>query len=74
MANMTGTEAMQVLRSDPAFAYVPIVALTAHALDAERRDALAAGFDEVIPKPCLPDELIVVIDRLLTTGRPVQTS
>jgi DNA-binding response OmpR family regulator len=44
---------------------VPIVALTAHALEAERVAALTAGFDEVIPKPCLPDELAAAIDRLL---------
>jgi len=35
----------------------PIVALTAHALDGERRLALDAGFDELIARPCLPDAL-----------------
>ena len=54
MPDMTGTEAMRLLRRDAVFNHVHIVALTAHALDDEKRDALEAGFDEVIPKPfCL---------------------
>ena len=65
MPQMTGTEAMQMLRADPSFSGVPIVALTAHALDDERRQALADGFDDVIPKPCNPDDLVLAIERLL---------
>jgi CheY-like chemotaxis protein len=74
MAVMTGTEAMLLLRSDPAFSRVPIIALTAHALEEERVEALAAGFDEVIPKPCLPDELTAAVDRLLAINRDTQAS
>jgi two-component system cell cycle response regulator DivK len=69
MPDMTGTETMRLLRSEAAFDAVPIVALTAHALYEERVKALAAGFDEVIPKPCLPDELVAAVDRLLATER-----
>jgi DNA-binding response OmpR family regulator len=65
MAVMNGTDAMRVLRSDPSFAHVPIIALTAQALDGERRAALAAGFDEVIAKPCLPDDLARAVKRIL---------
>lgn len=74
MAVMTGTEAMRQLRTDPAFSGVPIIAFTAHALYDERAKALAAGFDEVIPKPCLPDELVAAVDRLLATPRHIQPS
>ena len=74
MMAMTGTEAMQVLRMDPAFSQVPIVAFTALALDEEKTVALAAGFDEVIPKPCLPDDLMAAIDRLLANPRYEQLS
>ena len=65
MPGMTGTEAMRVLRADPSFVSTLIIALTAHALDDERRLALSAGFDAVIAKPCLPDELVAEIERLL---------
>jgi two-component system cell cycle response regulator DivK len=61
MPVMSGTEALRILRDDPSFGEVPIVALTAHALEGERAQALAAGFDRVISKPCLPDELVAVV-------------
>jgi two-component system cell cycle response regulator DivK len=64
MAVMTGTEAAKILRADPTFQRTPIVALTAHAFVGERDDALAGGFDELIAKPCLPDDLVLAIERL----------
>jgi two-component system, cell cycle response regulator DivK len=65
MPGLTGYQTLHVLRRDPAFADVPIAALTAHALDEERGEALAAGFDMFLAKPCLPDELLVAIEQLL---------
>ncbi len=70
MPEMSGTEALAVIRAQPAFARIPIVAFTAHALESERRDALAAGFDDFIAKPCLPDDLMAAIDRFLSRVRP----
>ena len=69
MPRMSGTEAMLTLRADSAFDQVPIIAFTAHALEFEQRAARNAGFDEVIAKPCLLDELFVAIERLLATPR-----
>ena len=71
MPSMSGTVALQRLRADPTFNNVPIVALTAHALKDERATALLNGFDDVISKPCLPDDLAAAIERLLT-GRSNQ--
>ena len=68
MPGMTGTQAMRILRSDSSFANIPIIALTAHALDDERRHALESGFDELIAKPCLPDELVAAVERILRVG------
>ena len=70
MPDMTGTEVMRTLRADPEFRNVPIIALTAHALDDERQEALSAGFDAVVAKPCLPDELLAFIENLLTKWKP----
>jgi len=64
MPHMTGTDALHALRADPTFQQVPIVALTAQVLDHERAAALEAGFAEVISKPCNPDDLILVVERL----------
>jgi two-component system, cell cycle response regulator DivK len=70
MPGMTGTEAMHILRADRSFVNTPIVALTAHALEGERRLALDAGFDELIAKPCLPDALVAAVERILNDRTP----
>ena len=65
MSGMSGADALRALRANPALIRVPILALTAHAMSAERETAIRDGFDDVIPKPCLPDELVAIIDRYL---------
>jgi len=70
MPGLTGTETMQILRADPSFVNTPIVALTAYALDADRRLALDAGFDQLIAKPCLPDALAEAVERILGERPP----
>jgi len=66
MPGMTGGEALKMLRTDPCLCGVPVVAFTAHALEDEKQRALLDGFDEVIAKPCLPNDLRAAIDRLLS--------
>jgi two-component system, cell cycle response regulator DivK len=67
MAGTNGTAAMCMLREDGrTFRNTPIVAFTAQALDEERIKALADGFDDFIAKPCLPDKLVLDIERLLS--------
>ena len=73
MPIMSGTDALKVLRSESEFATTPVIALTAHALESERIHALAAGFDQVVSKPCLPDELVAIVESALH-ARPVQQS
>ena len=58
MPVLDGTAALRLLREMPTLRDVPVIALTAHALDEERVSALAEGFDAVIAKPCLPDDLL----------------
>ena len=58
MPVLDGTSALRRMRMNPDLAGVPVLALTAHALEEERVTALAQGFDAVIAKPCLPDELL----------------
>ena len=69
MPVMTGADATRILRSDPSLACIPIIALTAHAMEDERAAAVAAGFDELIAKPCLPDQLVLAVERILASAR-----
>jgi two-component system CheB/CheR fusion protein len=44
----------------------PIVAVTAHTGDKERREYLKSGFNAVVTKPFRSDEIGLVLDQLMT--------
>ena len=46
------------------------MALTGHALAGHAEGARRAGCDAFVTKPCLPDELVEVIHKLLATRAP----
>ena len=58
-------EAVAMLRADPRFERLPIIALTAHALSSEIARIQACGVDAVLSKPLDEDELFAMIGRLL---------
>lgn len=74
MPGMSGQEALMQIKARPDLATVPVVALTAHALEDERRRAIALGFDAFIPKPCLPDELVKAIEIILRGSSSVSSA
>jgi two-component system, cell cycle response regulator DivK len=51
LPGMDGVQALTRLRSDPATRDIPVVALTAFAMKADRERFLAAGFDNYVEKP-----------------------
>ena len=51
LPGISGWEVARALRADPRFATLPIIALTAHAGLASRREALAAGCTAFFTKP-----------------------
>ena len=67
MPVMDGFDATRAIRAAGLTA-LPVVAMTANALDADRRRALAAGMDDYIAKPIDVDELVGTLIRV--TGRP----
>jgi two-component system, cell cycle response regulator DivK len=62
---LSGWEAAKILKSAPKTASIPIIALSAHALDGEREKAIAAGCDEFEVKPVDLAALIEKMKRLL---------
>lgn len=63
---MDGWTACRIARGDPQIRDIPIIALTAHAMDADRRSALAAGCDDYATKPIDFPELLNQIRSLIT--------
>lgn len=51
LPGMTGWDVARALRADPAFATLPVIALTAHAGEPSRREAMAAGCTTFLSKP-----------------------
>jgi two-component system cell cycle response regulator DivK len=74
---MDGWAATQKLKADPATKHIPVIILTGHAMLGEGRQARTVGAEAYLTKPCLPDDLIYEIRRLLQTrakGRPSGTA
>jgi CheY-like chemotaxis protein len=68
MPVLDGYRATQLIRARPNMAYVPIVAVTAYALNDEGEAALQIGCTEYLTKPFKPRQLLEVVDRLLSSS------
>jgi CheY-like chemotaxis protein len=58
MPEMDGYETMQVMRQNPDFRRLPIVALTAKAMKGDREKCLEAGASEYLAKPVNTEQLL----------------
>lgn len=65
MPVIDGWEATRRLKADPDTRSIPIIVLTAHAMDGDRERALQAGCDEFDTKPVELERLIAKIDQFL---------
>lgn len=65
MPEMSGVEALNIIKERDLAVNVPIVALTANAVGDARSDYMALGFTEYLSKPVMPKELEEMLQRLL---------
>ena len=65
MPVLDGYRTTQLIRERPTMANVPIVAVTAYALNDENEAAMHIGCNEYLTKPFKPRQLLEVVDRLL---------
>ena len=62
---MDGWQATQHIKADAATSKIPVIALTAHAMESDRAKALEAGCDDYDTKPIELKRLLSKIETLL---------
>ncbi len=70
MPDTDGWAATRRLKADPRFHHIPVIALTAHAMQGDREKALEAGCDEYETKPFDFPRLIAKIEARLSESKP----
>ncbi len=63
-----GWEATQKIKANESTSKIPIIALTAHAMESDREKALAAGCDDYDTKPVELPRLLDKINHLIGSG------
>ncbi len=70
MPVMDGHQATTLIRQDAAYAALPIIAMTAHAMLRDREKCLAVGMNDYVTKPFEPSELFGVLGKWVKLEAP----
>lgn len=65
MPGMDGLEATRILKADALTQHIPIIALTARAMEGDREMILASGCDAYASKPIRYKEVLALIDEII---------
>ncbi|MBF0238158.1 MAG: response regulator [SAR324 cluster bacterium] len=66
MPVMGGYEATELIRKNPEYKDLPVIAMTAHAMGGTKEKCLAAGMNDHVSKPIDPAQLFSVLSTWLT--------
>ncbi len=69
MPEMDGHEATRIIRKEPGFDSLPVVALTAHAMAGEREKCLNLGMNDYLSKPIKTENLYAVLTKWIKPGK-----
>jgi signal transduction histidine kinase len=65
MPVLDGLEATRIIRKEPRWKQLPIIAMTAHAMNGDKERCLEAGMSGYISKPVHPSLLLSTVDEFL---------
>ena len=68
LPGVDGWQATRALKADARTKNIPVIAVTGHALAGAPEHAAEAGCDGFLTKPCLPEDLLREIQRMLGLG------
>jgi signal transduction histidine kinase/HAMP domain-containing protein/ActR/RegA family two-component response regulator len=72
MPEMDGHATMTAIRAMPRFASLPVIAVTARAMQGDRDKSLSAGASDYVTKPVDTEGLLACMERWLAPGEPVR--
>lgn len=64
MPEMDGYEAVKIIRQTPSIKHIPVIAVTAQAMEEDRQKCLDAGAQDYVKKPIDVDKLLTAIEKL----------
>lgn len=65
LPGISGKEVTRRIRQMPHLQKLPVVALTAHAIETEQQSILSSGVDDLLTKPINDDQLVKTIRKFL---------
>jgi len=65
MPEMDGFEATSIIRADKQYKHIPIIAMTAHAMQGDRQKCLDAQMDDYITKPIDVEKFFAMLNKWL---------
>jgi CheY-like chemotaxis protein len=74
LPRMDGFEATRRLKAHPRTKGAKIIVVTGHAIDEYQDRARDAGADAVCTKPCLPDDLLAQVKRMIALANAARTA
>ncbi len=65
MPEMDGIQATRIIRDELGITSLPIIAVTAHTMEGDRKECLRAGMNDYLPKPIDREQLFRIIQKTL---------
>lgn len=69
LPRLSGYDVTKLIKSDPRFRHIPVVAVTSYGLSGDDRKALEVGCDDYVSKPYRPQVLLERLEKFLGVDR-----